>query len=124
MFGRETFTSSFPFLLKWSIARRYKQFRELALQMKTKPLISALPPRQGNKTSDAVTQNRKMYFSRFVRRLIPQQHVGRVQQFLTGGMVDIRWVRADSIDGRTVAAGPMSAAAPADPQSALETIPE
>lgn len=87
VFGRDGFSAQFPFLLKWSVARRYAQFRQLALQMKTKSLISALPPRQGSKVSEAVTANRKVYFARFLRRLLPKQGDARIKDFLAGGMV-------------------------------------
>lgn len=61
VFGRHRFSSKYPYLLKWSIARRYNQFRGLALKLKAKSLIKALPPRQASKTSEAVTANRKVH---------------------------------------------------------------
>jgi hypothetical protein len=98
VFGRKTFDRNFPFLLKWSIARRYNQFRGIALELKTTSLIQTLPPRQSGKTSSAVTETRKVYFSRFLRRLLHLQNEDRVHDFLTEGMVSIQWVRASELE--------------------------
>ena len=39
----------------------------------------------------------QIYFARFLRRLIPVQHMEKVTDFLTEGMVGIDWVRASNL---------------------------